>query len=167
MEVPIVHPEISAIAEMNLRWYAVPIVSNMRLEIGGISYSAAPFNGWYVGTEIGARNLSDTQRYNMLPQIAAIMGLETRKEATLWKDKALVELNIAVLHSYKIQGVMIVDHHTAAQQFTRFEEKEQKNDREVTGNWSWLISPLSPATTAVFHKSYEDKELSPNFFYRE
>jgi nitric-oxide synthase len=165
-EVNIVHPDIPAFSELALKWYGVPIVSNMLLEIGGIKYTAAPFNGWYVGTEIGARNLSDTQRYNMLPDVAAVMGLDTRKAASLWKDKALVELNIAVLHSYKTQGVMIVDHHTAAQQFMRFEENEYKSNREITGRWSWLISPLSPATTPVFHKSYDDTILSPNFHYQ-
>lgn len=165
-EVHIVHPEIPGFADLDLKWYGVPIVSNMLLEIGGIKYTAAPFNGWYVGTEIGARNLSDTQRYNMLPDVAAVMGLDTQKAASLWKDKALVELNIAVLHSYKTQGVMIIDHHTAAQQFMRFEENEYKSNRKITGRWSWLISPLSPATTPVFHKSYDDTILSPNFYYQ-
>ena len=36
-----------------MKWYGVPMISDMRLEIGGISYTAAPFNGWYMGTEIG------------------------------------------------------------------------------------------------------------------
>ena len=40
----------------------------MCLEIGGICYPAAPFNGWYMGTEIGARNLADTDRYDQLPR---------------------------------------------------------------------------------------------------
>jgi nitric-oxide synthase len=73
----------------------------MKLEVGGIHYNAAPFNGWYMGTEIGARNLADTDRYNVLEKVAAIMGLDTERNTSLWKDKALVELNTAVLHSYK------------------------------------------------------------------
>ena len=36
-----------------------PAISNMPLSIGGVTYPAAPFNGWYLGTEIGARNLAD------------------------------------------------------------------------------------------------------------
>ncbi|MEW9700863.1 nitric oxide synthase oxygenase [Paenibacillus sp. SI8] len=166
MEVNIAHPEIPAFEELQLKWYAVPIVSNMRLEIGGISYPAAPFNGWYMGTEIGARNFADQNRYNMLPRVAEIMGLNTQREASLWKDKALVELNVAVLHSYQSQGVAIVDHHTAAQQFKRFEEKEDKQGRAVTGDWTWLIPPLSPATTHIFHSSYRNEVKRPNFFYR-
>ncbi|UKS25255.1 nitric oxide synthase oxygenase [Paenibacillus sp. HWE-109] len=166
MEVAITHPEIEAFEQLKLQWYAVPIVSSMRLEIGGISYPAAPFNGWYMGTEIGARNFADEARYNMLPKVAAIMGLDTRRDASLWKDRALVELNVAVLHSYQKRGVAIVDHHTAAKQFQRFEDNEKKTGREVTGDWTWLIPPLSPATTHIFHHGYSNEVKLPNFFYR-
>ncbi|NEW09261.1 nitric oxide synthase oxygenase [Paenibacillus sp. SYP-B3998] len=167
IEVNITHPNMPEFEDLQLKWYGVPIVSNMRLEIGGIVYPAAPFNGWYMGTEIGARNFADTSRYDMLPLVAAVMGLDTQRSSSLWKDKALVELNVAVLHSYQTQGVAIVDHHAAAQQFMRFEEKEQKSGREVTGRWSWLIPPLSPATTHIFHSSYRDEVKLPNFFYQD
>lgn len=53
--------------ELGLRWYALPAVSNMLLEIGGLEFPAAPFNGWYMSSEIGTRNLCDSQRYNLLP----------------------------------------------------------------------------------------------------
>lgn len=166
-EVPLTHPEISAFADLQLKWYGLPVVSNMRLEIGGIDYPAAPFNGWYMGTEIGARNLADAQRYNLLPKLADLMGLDRSREATLWKDKALIELNIAVLHSFKERGVTIVDHHTASQQFQRFEQREHRNGRDITGDWTWLIPPISPAATHIFHSAYEDRVESPNFFYQE
>ncbi|WP_018754515.1 nitric oxide synthase oxygenase [Paenibacillus terrigena] len=165
LEVPITHPEWPAFSDLGLRWYAVPAVSDMLLDIGGISYPAAPFNGFYMGTEIGARNFADTERYNMLPKVAEIMGLDTSSESTLWRDKALVELNVAVLHSFRERGVSIVDHHTAAQQFMRFEANEAKAERPVTGNWTWLIPPVSPATTHIFHKPYRNTIVKPNFFY--
>ncbi|SFS50615.1 nitric oxide synthase oxygenase [Marininema halotolerans] len=166
LEVPIHHPEYPAITDLRIQWYAVPIISDMKLVIGGITYPAAPFNGWYMGTEIGARNLADTERYNLLPQVASCIGLPTQINSTLWKDRALVELNIAVLHSFKEAGVSIVDHHTAAQQFAHFEKKEQKSKRSVTGDWSWLIPPLSPATTAIWHTAYPNDEQTPNYFYQ-
>lgn len=166
LEVSIVHPEIKAIADLHLRWYGVPIISDMKLEIGGIEYTAAPFNGWYMETEIGARNLADSFRYNLLPKIASIMNLDTRSHANLWKDRALIELNAAVLHSFKNAGVSIVDHHTAAQQFKRFEQNERENSRDITGDWTWLIPPVSPTTTHVFHQSYENKVIKPNYFYQ-
>ncbi|MBP3971183.1 nitric oxide synthase oxygenase [Bacillus sp. WL1] len=164
-EVPIEHPEYP-ISSLGVKWYGVPMISDMRLEIGGISYTAAPFNGWYMGTEIGARNLADHDRYNLLPAVAEMMKLDTSRNGTLWKDKALIELNVAVLHSFKKQGVSIVDHHTAAQQFQQFEKQEAACGRVVTGNWVWLIPPLSPATTHIYHKPYPNEILKPNFFHK-
>ena len=47
LEVPITHPDYDWFAELGLKWHALPAVSDWRLEIGGISYSAAPFQ-WLV-----------------------------------------------------------------------------------------------------------------------
>ncbi len=165
MEVPILHLEFD-FRDLDAKWYAVPFISDMRLEIGGISYMSAPFNGWYMETEIGARNLADEDRYHLLPAVAEAMGLDTSRNDTLWKDKALVELNIAVLHSFKREGISLVDHHTAASQFKLFEEKESVCSRELTGDWTWLIPPVSPASTHIFHKSYNNRVITPNFFYK-
>ncbi|MDZ5471567.1 nitric oxide synthase oxygenase [Bacillus sp. 31A1R] len=167
LEVSIHHPELSWFEELQVKWYAVPLISDMCLEIGGIRYTAAPFNGWYMGTEIGARNLADDYRYNMLPKIAEQLNLDMNRNSSLWKDRALVELNIAVLHSYKNAGVSIVDHHTAAHQFKLFEQKEQAANRNLTGDWDWLIPPVSPATTHIFHRGYKDEIIKPNYFYQE
>lgn len=38
----------------------------MLLEIGGLEFSACPFSGWYMGTEIGVRDYCDNSRYNIL-----------------------------------------------------------------------------------------------------
>ncbi len=164
LEVPIRHPEEKRMEDLNVKWYGVPLISDMLLEIGGIQYPAAPFNGWYMETEIGARNLADTDRYHLLPKVASIFDLDT---STLWKDRALVELNRAVLHSFKEDGVSIVDHHTAAEQFRHFENKENACGRALTGKWDWLIPPVSPATTHIFHKEYDDRIVTPNYLYQE
>ncbi|GAE37016.1 nitric oxide synthase oxygenase [Halalkalibacter akibai] len=166
-EVKITHPTISTFSDLEIKWYAVPFVSDMKLEMGGITYQAAPFNGWYMGTEIGSRNFADQKRYNLLPRIADILQLDKTRDSTLWKDRALLELNGAVLHSFKEAGVSIVDHHTAAKQFKQFEDREQAKGRPITGRWSWLIPPLSPAATHIFHSSYEDKIATPNYFYQD
>jgi nitric-oxide synthase, bacterial len=167
LQVPLRHPEFDWFGDLGLKWYGVPIISDMELKIGGISYKAAPFNGWYMETEIGARNLADENRYNLIPKVASCMGLDTSRASTLWKDKALIELNIAVLHSFKEMGVSIVDHHTAAQQFRLFEENEKSADRDVTGDWTWLIPPVSPATTHIFHKEFDNTWHSTNYFYQD
>lgn len=59
-------PRLEWFAALGLRWYALPAVSNMLLEIGGLEFPAAPFSGWYMSTEIGTRNLCDPHRYNIL-----------------------------------------------------------------------------------------------------
>lgn len=167
LEVPILHPHIQVFKDMNLKWYAVPIVSDMTLEIGGLIYTAAPFNGWYMLTEIATRNLADTNRYNKLREIAQLLELDTSTNISLWKDKALVELNEAVLYSFRSQNVSIVDHHTACEQFLLFEKQEVKAGREVNARWSWLIPPMSPATTEIWHNSYNEFNISPNFSYQD
>lgn len=167
LRVPLSHPEYDLFRGLQAEWYAVPILSDMALEIGGIRFPAAPFNGWYMGTEIGARNLADEFRYDWLPKVAANMGLDTSSNASLWKDRALVELNAAVLHSFRQAGVSIVDHHTAAQQFKMFQRNEAREERDVTGRWSWLIPPLSPALTDIFHSSFDDTVVMPGYLQQE
>jgi nitric-oxide synthase, bacterial len=164
LEVYIRHPDLPQFEELELKWYAVPMISDMVLEIGGIRYPAAPFNGWYMETEIGARNLADSQRYTMVPKVASLMGLDAKTDASFWKDKALIELNVAVLHSFKAQGATIVDHHTAAKQFERFGQIEADAGRKLTGDWTWIISPVSPATTHIFHSHYDNTIVKPNYF---
>lgn len=166
LEVPLSHPDYPWFAALGLKWHAVPVISNMRLEIGGISYTAAPFNGFYMGAEIGARNLGDTDRYNLLPFLAEMMGLDTRADRTLWKDRALVELNVAVLHSFALHGVTIVDHHTVSRQFVAHEKKELQAGRLLPADWGWIVPPLSGSATPVFHRHYKDVLLKPNFFYQ-
>jgi nitric-oxide synthase len=137
----------------------------MLFDVGGVHYTAAPFNGWYMGTEIGARNLSDDDRYAMLPEIARRLGLNTSSSRTLWRDLALVELNIAVLHSYERAGVKMLDHHLAAQYFMQFNEQEMLCGREVTAEWSWIVPPISGSATPVFHLDHWRNVIKkPNYF---
>ena len=163
LEVPLRHPSLEWFADLGLRWYSVPILSDMNLRLGGLNFRAAPFNGWYMGTEIGSRDLGDEDRYNLLPVIADKMGLRDNKAKALWKDRALVELNEAVLHSYSKDGVRIVDHHRASSEFMRFVEKEQAKKRLVSGNWSWLVPPMSGSATEVFHRGWKDRKYLPDY----
>ena len=96
MEVQISHPEFSWFAEMGLKWHALPSVCNLALIGNGQRFTAAPFSGFYMGTEIASRNFGDETRYNLLPEVANRMGIDRSKRCMLWKDRALVELNTAV-----------------------------------------------------------------------
>jgi len=162
-EVHFEHPEFPWWSELNLKWYSLPIISNMRLEIGGVVYPTAPFNGWYMLNEIATRNLGDQNRYDLLPLIGDKMGLD--KSISLWKDKALLAINEAVYYSFNKAGVTIVDHHTASEQFMKFVSKEEDAGREVTGEWSWLIPPNAGSTMEVFHQDWKNEIKKPNFFY--
>ncbi|MFJ3906433.1 nitric oxide synthase oxygenase [Streptomyces sp. NPDC090025] len=168
-EVPLRHPDHAWFADLGLRWYAVPAISDMVLEIGGIRYPAAPFNGWYMGTEIGARNLADAERFDLLPVVADRLGLDRSSERTLWRDRALVELNVAVLHSFQDAGVTMADHHTESERFLRHIAQEARHGRPTPADWSWIVPPVSGSATPVFHRYYDpvDASLRPAFLARE
>jgi nitric-oxide synthase len=164
LEIPIVHPHLAWFADLGLKWYALPAVSAMELVAGGLRYTAAPFNGWYMGTEIGARNFGDWYRYNLLPVVAARMGLDTSTDRSLWRDRALVELNVAVLHSYEKAGVTMMDHHAAANAFDKFEAIENEAGRVVHAKWSWIVPPISGCAVTLFHKEHwQDIERLPTY----
>jgi nitric-oxide synthase len=162
-EVRLTHPDHDWFAELGLRWHAVPAIASMRLSIGGIDYAAAPFSGWYMGTEIGARNLADADRYDLLPVVAERLGLDTSSDRTLWRDTALVEVNRAVLHSFERAGVTISDHHTESTRFLKHLEKEERAGRTCPADWSWIVPPMSGALTPVFHRYYDNGRLKPEF----
>ncbi|MFI8823724.1 nitric oxide synthase oxygenase [Streptomyces sp. NPDC053431] len=168
-EVPLRHPAHAWFAALGLRWYAVPAISDMVLEIGGVRYPAAPFNGWYMGTEIGARNLADAERYDLLPVVADRLGLDRSSERTLWRDRAMVELNVAVLHSFQQAGVTMADHHTESERFLRHIAQESRHGRPTPADWSWIVPPVSGSATPVFHRYYDpvDPSLRPAFLARE
>ncbi|WP_344426678.1 nitric oxide synthase oxygenase [Pseudonocardia ailaonensis] len=160
LEVPITHPELGWFADLGLRWYAVPAISNMPLEIGGVRYPGAPFNGYYLGTEIGARNFADADRYDQLPVVATRMGLDTSTPRSLWKDRALVELMRAVHHSFDAAGVSLADHHTESERFLSHLAKEERAGRSCPTDWSWIVPPMSGATLPVFHRYYDEPDLA-------
>ena len=165
-EVRLSHPAYPWFEGIGLRWYAVPIVSNLRFHAAGTDFPAAPFNGWYMGTEIGARNLADTDRYNLLPLIADRLGLNRSARQSLWRDHALLVLNEAVLHSYSVAGVKLVDHHTASDEFMRFIAREKTDARPVSARWDWIVPPLSGSTTRVFHEPMAEFPTTPDFHPR-
>jgi nitric-oxide synthase len=166
-EVDLEHPECPAVAGLGLKWYAVPFLADMALVVGGIVYPCAPFNGYYMGTEIGARNLADRDRYDVLPRLAEALGIAVGDERTLWRDRAVVELNRAVLYSFDRAGVRIGDHHRLAASFDGFCAAEEAAGRRVTGDWAWLAPPISGALTPVFHRTFDPEVVEhTNFFYQ-
>lgn len=167
LRVKIKHPKYKWFEELQLEWYALPAVANMMLDVGGIQFTAAPFSGWYMVTEIGTRDLGDSNRYNVLEEVAQRMGLNTKSNMSLWKDQAVVELNIAVLDSFQQAGVTIVDHHTATDTFMTHLSNEQRLRGGCPADWVWLIPPTAGSTTQVFHQEMVSYHLLPNYEYQE
>ncbi len=163
-EIEIRHPTREGLGDLGLRWYAVPLVSGTILTIGGIEYPCAPFNGFYMGTEIASRNFADVKRYNLLPEVAHALNIDVGKENKLWIDEALTELNRAVLHSYESAGVTMLDHHTAASQFMEFHGREQRASRRVAGDWRWLVPPQAGAAHDIFHLRMRNFHPVPNYY---
>lgn len=166
-EVAIEHPTHPGIRELGLKWYAIPVISEMALVIGGITYPCAPFNGWYMGAEIAARNFCDPQRYDLIGRIGQAMGLDTSHDRTMWKDEALVAINRAVVHSFDQAGIRIGDHHELGAQFEKFCQVEDRAGRTLNGDWSWLTPPVSGSLSPQFHRTFANGvEPHTNFFYQ-
>ncbi|NWU89997.1 NOS2 protein, partial [Upupa epops] len=167
LEVPMEHPKYEWFKELELRWYALPAVANMLLEVGGLEFTACPFNGWYMGTEIGVRDFCDAQRYNILKEVGRRMGLETNKLSSLWKDRAVVEINVAVLHSFQKQNVTVMDHHSAAESFMKYMQNEYRVRGGCPADWVWIVPPMSGSITPVFHQEMLNYVLTPFYYYQE
>ena len=71
------------------------------------------------------------------------MGLDMSSNTTLWKDEVALELNKAVLHSYKMAGISIVDHFTQADQFIDHLREETKVRGGCPADWVWIVPPQS------------------------
>ncbi|XP_043519270.1 nitric oxide synthase, salivary gland isoform X1 [Frieseomelitta varia] len=163
LEVPLSHPTYDWFEKLELKWFAVPVVSGMVFDCGGLEFTAAPFNGWYMSTEIGSRDLCDVQRYNLLETIATHMGLDTRTSTSLWKDKAMIEANVAVLHSFQVKNVTIVDHHTASESFMKHYKNEMRLRKGCPADWLWIVPPISGSATPVFHQEMALYYLKPSY----
>uniref|UniRef100_A0A8C7DB90 Nitric oxide synthase, inducible n=1 Tax=Oncorhynchus kisutch TaxID=8019 RepID=A0A8C7DB90_ONCKI len=166
LEVSMEHPQHKWFQDLGLKWYALPAVSNMLMEIGGLEFPACPFNGWYMGTEIGVRDFCDYQRYNILEEVGRRMGLETHKLSSLWKDQALVTINVAVIYSFQKNKVTITDHHSAAESFMKHLETEFRLRGGCPADWAWLVPPMSGSLTPIFHQEMVNYILSPFFYYQ-
>ncbi|MGK5520342.1 nitric oxide synthase oxygenase [Micromonospora sp. URMC 107] len=164
-EVALVHPDHPWFEDLRLRWHALPVISNMRLRIGGVDYSCAPFNGHYLSDEIGTRNMGDRDRYDQLLPVARGLGLDTSREDNLWREHAVLVINQAVLHSFRLAGVRVSDPHTESEQFMRFCEFEERAGRPVHGDWSWLNGSVGwAALHAVHHRYYDEGIPNPNLW---
>jgi nitric-oxide synthase len=168
LEVPITHPEYAWFEDLELRWYALPAICDMALEIGGIRYTAVPFSGWYALAEIVEDLAHADRRPATLPAIAA------RMPKRLGRDRALHELAVAVLDSYRRARVAIVDHETVLGQFDRFVRRQWEEGREVYACRHKVVPPMGTTSMSMYHHSIPEwdqvwtaRQLSPALLYQE
>ena len=95
-----------------------------------------------------------------------MMELDVSNASTLWKDKAMLEMNVAVLYSYQKAGVTIVDHHSASESFIKHMQTEYKQRGGCPADWVWIVPPISGSLTPVFHQEMLNYNLRPSFEYQ-
>ena len=106
-----------------------------------------------MGTEIGARNLADEARYNTLPKIAQLFGYDQKPIAAygvIVPSLNSTERFYTVLIEMLLR-LAITTH--LADNLKNFGKNESDMNRTITGDWTWLIPPISASRTQHFHKN--------------
>jgi nitric-oxide synthase len=151
-----------------MQWFPVPAVCALDLTVGGILYTAAPFNGWYANTEV-LRDLTDECRFNMLIPVAEALGMEIDTkpgEAPLWKDEVMHILSSAVYHSFKSAKIAMIDHHTLIDMFWAWYREEMKTRKYCPVNWKWVIVSRSSDCFRLFLASrYSIQKFSASYVF--
>ena len=131
--------------KMNLKWYALPAVSAMSLEIGGLIHTCTV--QWLHVNRNWSKDFTDQDRYNLIEDIAASMGITNMSNRELWKDKVQND-NRAILHSFEQDGVRMMDHHTLSEWFLKFERMRKKDERCMQ-NGHGLKLPIGASATPL------------------
>ena len=173
--VHITHPSEKfslAFEKMGLRWVPAPALSGLGFDIGGMQYTAAPFIGWFMDSEIGVRDLADSFRYNALPLVAEAMDLiedgqalddlpQTKKMLVL--SQAQSELNYAVNFSFAKAGVRMSDTLSAATMYSTFDDEHlEKYGFRLPADPYWLAPPQG-SIVPIWHRggapNYQPKPM--------
>ena len=164
--VDIIHPEIPEITNMGLKWYAIPSVSSMMLEAGGIQYTCSQIAGFFQDTEISVMNILGPPRYNLMEPIGRLLKLDVSKNTSYWKCDVATEVTKAVYHSFTVSRVSIIDHLTMAENFCSFMKEEMKSRGGCPSDWVWVVPPMSGGIVPTFYTEMLRYSLSPSFEYQ-
>ncbi|XP_065570259.1 nitric oxide synthase-like [Artemia franciscana] len=166
LQVPLRHPKYEKFTDLGYKWFALPGVSCLKLDCGGLEFSAIPFSGWYSDSEIGSRDLGDKHRFNLAPVMAGIMGLNTETNESNWRDLAVSELVVAVAHSFREAKITIVDHQTACETFIEHFKSEHEERGGCPTDWVW-VNPPGSFTTPVYHQEVLFYWIKPLYDYQD
>jgi nitric oxide synthase oxygenase domain/subunit/sulfite reductase alpha subunit-like flavoprotein len=175
--VDIHHPQYPSFAELGLKWKAAPALTRLGFDIGGVQYTAAPFIGWFMDAEIGVRNLADSFRYNVLPDVIQTLGLTNGKfqngidsfedlpeyEQLAMLSRAQSELNYAVQWSFNQAGVTMTDSLTASKKWCKFDDEfKEKHGYRLPADPYWLAPPQG-SIIPIWHRggapNYQPKPM--------
>ena len=172
--VAITHPRFEReFEEMDLRWVMAPALSRQGFDIGGNQYTGSPFIGWFMDAEIGVRNLADTFRYNVLPELADLRRLSDEPE-TPFEDlpeymslvalsRAQAELNFAVYYSFLKAHVMMIDTMTSSIKYQNYDlERQEIEGVRLPADPYWLAPPQG-SIVPIWHQgglpNYQPKPM--------
>ncbi|KAK8848432.1 nitric oxide synthase [Apiospora arundinis] len=154
-----------AFDKLGLRWVPAPALSRLGFTIGGVQYTAAPFIGWFMDAEIGVRNLADSFRYNVLPDIVRSMGLAQGDlealpdfERLALLSRAQLELNYAVTWSFAKAKVRIIDALSASELFTNFDDEHVVEYGYRLPSDPYWLAPPQGSLIPVWHRG-----AAPNY----
>lgn len=171
------HPRYPCFEDLDLNWVAAPALTRLGFDIGGVQYTAAPFIGWFMDAEIAVRNLADSFRYNVLPNIVQAMNLTDGKlqdgidsfddlpeyEQLAMLSRAQTELNYAVKWSFNNSGVTMTDSLTASKKWCSFDDKFKKEHGYRLPADPYWIAPPQGSIIPVWHRggapNYQPKPM--------
>eukprot|EP01051_Picozoa_sp_SAG22_P006089 SAG22_NODE_387_length_11302_cov_333.169597_2_plen_760_part_00 len=157
--VQITHPRHPELTSVDMRWYHIPALSDFAVDIGGVVYSCAPFNGWYMETEI-CRDLLDVQRYNFTDTIIKALDIDDDSSSFAYDTVQLI-VNQAIMSSFGRLNISIVGHDVCSQGFMKFFRNEMAVRKRCPGDWVWLVPPAGGSMSPVFHQEMLNYQLKP------
>ncbi|KAF1990629.1 hypothetical protein K402DRAFT_410120 [Aulographum hederae CBS 113979] len=172
--VQITHPRYEEeFRTLDLRWVLAPALSRLGFDIGGNQYTATPFIGWFMDAEIGIRNLADSFRYNVLPDVVEALRLSPEPETPLEDlpeymhlvalSRAQAELNFAVYYSYLHDHVMMIDTLSSSLEYQNFDEDRRDEVGYRLPADPYWIAPPQGSIVPIWHKgglpNYQPKPM--------
>ncbi|KAF9462531.1 nitric oxide synthase [Collybia nuda] len=169
--VKIQHPRYEAAFEkLDLNWVAFPALSRLGFDIGGVQYTATPFIGWFMDTEIGIRDLANPLRYNILPELIMALNFNDKTaehpsfknlaayELLAMLSRAQIELNYAIYHSFLREGITMSDSLSASKNWIQYDDEFEKQNGYRLPSDLYSLAPPQGSIIPVWHR-----EDAPNY----
>jgi Nitric oxide synthase, oxygenase domain len=139
-------------------------------------------NGQYKNKELALVFVKKSELLIDTKDDGALKALKVGPPTSLWQEKANIELNIAILHSFQRARVSMVDHYTAAEGFMTFCDAEFAAGSGVPAEWvgnhfqnllsiyspymlvTRLVPPCAGSVSPLFHLEMTNWLMKPNCY---